>query len=55
MQRAIEEPIEIMNLNLDSPVPSEIKMFLASSINKETPTIATIFFQKQKKHEKLLY
>ena len=27
MQRAIEELIEIMNLNLDSPVPSEIKKF----------------------------
>ena len=35
MQRAIEEPIEIMNLNLDLPVPSEIKKFQELSINKE--------------------
>ena len=33
-----------MNLNLDSPVPSEIKKFWTSSINKETPTIVAIFF-----------
>lgn len=36
MQRAIEEPIEIMNLNLDLPVPSDIKKFQELSINKET-------------------
>ena len=30
MQRAIEEPIETMNLNLDSLVPSEIKRFWTS-------------------------
>ena len=41
MQRAIEKPVERMNLNLDSPVPSEIKKFWISSINKETP--AAIF------------
>ena len=34
----------MMNLNLDSPVSSEIKKFWALSINKETPTIAAIFF-----------
>ena len=33
-----------MNLNLDSAVPSEIKKFWTSSINKETPTIVAIFF-----------
>ena len=33
-----------MNLNLDSSVPSEIKKFWTSSINKETPTIVAIFF-----------
>ena len=36
MQRAIEESIEIMNLNLDLPVPSDIKKFQELSINKET-------------------
>ena len=49
MQRAIEEPIEIMNLNLDSPVSSEIKKFWVSSVNKETPTIAAIFFYYRSK------
>ena len=49
MQRAIEEPIEIMNLNLDSPVPSEIKKFWAPSVNKETPTNAVIFFRYKAK------
>ena len=44
MQKAIEEHIQIMNLNLDSPVPSEIKKFWTLSINKETPTIVAIFF-----------
>ena len=33
--RAKEEPIEIINLNLDSPVSPEIRKFWASSINKE--------------------
>ena len=33
--RAKEEPIEIINLNLDSPVSLEIRKFWASSINKE--------------------
>ena len=33
--RAKEEPIEIINLNLDSPVSPEIRKFGASSINKE--------------------
>ena len=36
MQRAIEEPIEIMNLNLDLPVPSDIQTFQELSIKKET-------------------
>ena len=31
-------------INLDSPVPSEIKKFWTSSINKETQTIVAIFF-----------
>ena len=33
--RAKEEPTGIINLNLDSPVPPEIKNFLALSISKE--------------------
>ena len=33
--RAKEEPIEIINLNLDSPVSPEIRKFWASSIYKE--------------------
>ena len=44
MQRAIEEPIEIMNLNLDSQVPSEIKKCWASSINKKTLILPEAFF-----------
>ena len=43
-QKAIEDTIEIMNSNPHSLVPSEIKKFWASSINKEAPTIASIFF-----------
>ena len=35
IRRKKEEPIEIINLNLNSPVPPEIKKFWASSINKE--------------------
>ena len=33
--RSKQETIEIINVNLDSPVPPEIKKFGASSINKE--------------------
>ena len=33
--RTKEEPIEIINLDLDSPVSPEIRKFWASSINKE--------------------
>ena len=33
--QAKEEPIEIINLNLDSPVSPEIRKFWESSINKE--------------------
>ena len=43
-QREIEELIKIKDLNLDSPIRSEIKKFWAWSINKETPIIAAIFF-----------
>ena len=35
IRRKKEEPIEIINLNLNSPVPPGIKKFWASSINKE--------------------
>ena len=50
-QRAIDEPIKRINLNLDSPVPSEIKNFWASPINKST-CHNLFLLQKQKKHEK---
>ena len=49
MQRAIEEPIEIRKLNLDSAVPSEIKSFWGSSINKETPVLPQSFFVAEAK------
>ena len=55
MQRAIEEPIEIMTLHLDLPVPSEIKKFWLSSINKETPTMVTIFFHYRSKRSTKKY
>ena len=41
-QRAINKPIKRIDLNLDSPVPSEIKKFWASLITKDT--LATVFF-----------
>ena len=43
-----------MNLNLDLSVPSIIKKFRASSINKETPAIIAVFLiteaKKERKH-----
>ena len=57
MQRAIEEPSEIMNLNLDSLVPLGSKRFWTSSINKDNPTITTIFFHYRSKkiYKKILH
>ena len=40
-----------MNLNLDLPVPSIIKKFRASSINKETPAIIAILLITEAKKE----
>ena len=48
MQRAIEKPVERMNLNLDSPVPSEIKKFWTSSINKETPAAILLHYRSKR-------
>ena len=52
--RAKEEPIEIINLNLDSPVPPEIRKFWASSINKERLQILSrnYFLMKGKEKRK---
>ena len=46
-----------MNLNLDSPVPPEIKKFWASSVNKETPCnyCRNSFFYRSKRSTKKYY
>ena len=50
---AKEEPIEIINLNLNSPVPPKIGKFWASSINKERLQILSrnFFLMKGKERE----
>ena len=52
--RAKEEPIEIINLNLDSPVSTEITKFWAFSVRKERLQILSknYFLTKGKKKEK---
>ena len=50
--RAKEEPIEIINLNLDSPVPPEIRKFWASSIIKERLQILSRNYFLMKGNEK---
>ena len=50
--RAKEEPIEIINLNLDSPVSLEIRKFWASSINKERLQILSRNYFLTKGNEK---
>ena len=49
--RAKEKPIEIINLNLDSPIPPKIRKFWTSSINKERLQILSrnFFLVKGKK------
>ena len=52
--RAKEEPIETINLNLDSPVSTEITKFWAFSVRKERLQILSknYFLTKGKKKEK---
>ena len=50
--RAKKEFFEIINLNLESPVPSEIKTFRASSVNREHLQIFSRNYFLMKRKEK---
>ena len=54
--RAKEEPIEIINLNLDSPVSTEVRKFWAFSIRKERLQILSRnYFLIKGKRKKIIW
>ena len=54
--RAKEEPIEIINLNLDSPVSTEVRKFWAFSIRKERfQILSRNYFLIKGKRKKIIW